>query len=142
MNEIEILKTLYKKSCRMENGRLKGGFIDMESPENKAINFAIAALEAQQADRWIPCEERLPEEKVNPFTGDYCEYECTADFGCGGLDIRYYKFGRGHWYENGDCLDKCVTAWRERPEPYDPLAEKIQKVLDREHERISGGKSK
>lgn len=108
----------------------------------KACEFAIAALEAQQVDRWIPITSgRLPEEKINPLTGDYCEYECTADFGEAGIDIRYYKFGRGHWYVNGDCLDKYVTAWRVRPEPWkkeDRLEMKLKEVLEREYDRISG----
>ena len=148
MNDLISRKALIEKICSTQINKTEGELLKMppsywEGVNDKQISImdVITALEAQQADKWIPVSSgRLPEEKVNPFTGDYCEYECTADFGCGGLDIRYYKFGRGHWHENGDCLDKYVTAWRERPEPYDPLAEKIQKVLDREHDRISGKK--
>ncbi len=46
---IEVLKTLYKKSVRMINGSLKGGFINYEMAENKAISLAIEALGKQTA---------------------------------------------------------------------------------------------
>ena len=31
-------------------------------------------------DGWIPVEERLPEEKTNPVTQDFYEYQVTAKF--------------------------------------------------------------
>lgn len=71
--------------------------------------------------RWIPVNERLPEEEINPVTSDYYEYECTADWGYGRTDIRYYKFGEGHWWHGGGCVDNYVTAWCERPKPYKKL---------------------
>ena len=65
MNEIkkaiDILKTLYVKSCKMVDGRKKGGFIDDAKTENIAINAAISALEKQLNGGWIPVSERLPE---------------------------------------------------------------------------------
>lgn len=68
---------------------------------------------------WIPCSERLPEERVNTHTHDYQEYQVTADFGeYGGLDVRTYKFGGGHWWCGIQNMDKYVVAWLPRPEPY------------------------
>ena len=66
---------------------------------------------------WIPCKERLPEEKINPVTDDFYEYEVTFKQG-DVIDIRHYKFGRGHWWNYGMLSDDCVIAWREHLEPY------------------------
>lgn len=60
---------------------------------------------------WIPCSERLPEEKINPITDDYYEYPVTALFGKN-RDVRYYKFGGGHWWHGFQIIDKYVVAWQ------------------------------
>lgn len=108
----------------------------------KACEFAIAALEAQKADRWIPCEERLPElEYIKNIwvTARKKGYDHRIV-----MRIRwdYRRFQHPNGKEISDTWE--ILAWKltEYPEPYDPLAEKIQAALDREHERISGGKSK
>ena len=44
---IKILKTLIPKTCKMVDGRLKGGFDDTDSPEYEAIQIAINSLEKQ-----------------------------------------------------------------------------------------------
>lgn len=66
---------------------------------------------------WIPVEQELPEEKENPVTMDFYEYEVTfqSENVC---DIRHYKFGRGHWWHGGAIVDEYVVAWRNLPEPY------------------------
>ena len=68
-------------------------------------------------DGWIPVEERLPEEKVNPISRDYYEYQVTAKFG-NTKDVRYYRYGNGHWWNGPGIVDKYVIAWRGNPEPY------------------------
>lgn len=68
-------------------------------------------------DGWILVRERLPEEKVNPITQDFYEYQVTFYLD-GESDVRYYKFGNGHWWNWGNIMDDYVIAWRERPEPY------------------------
>ena len=68
-------------------------------------------------DGWIPVEERLPEEKVNPLSRDYYEYQVTAKFG-NTKDVRYYRYGNGHWWNGPGIVDKYVIAWRGNPEPY------------------------
>ena len=70
-------------------------------------------------DVWIPVDERLPEEKINPASQDFYEYQVTAKFG-NVKDVRHYKYGNGHWWHGFSNVDKYVTAWRERPEPYQP----------------------
>lgn len=66
---------------------------------------------------WIPCSERLPEEKINPVTKDFYEYQVTfqsEDV----TDVRHYKFGNGHWWNGPGIMDEYVTAWRESLEAY------------------------
>lgn len=68
-------------------------------------------------DGWVPVEDRLPEEKVNPVSQDFYEYQVTAKFG-NAKDVRYYRYGNGHWWNGAGVVDKYVIAWRENPEPY------------------------
>lgn len=67
---------------------------------------------------WIPVEERLPDNLVNPITRDPYVYPVTVDLG-GVTDMRYYSFWRGHWYNQGPkIMDGLVIAWMPLPEPY------------------------
>ena len=68
-------------------------------------------------EKWIPVEERLPEEKTNPVTQDFYEYQVTAKFQ-DIEDIRNYKFGNGHWWHGPGIVDQYVVAWLPRPDPY------------------------
>lgn len=107
-------------------------------PQDYAIEEAIEALENIQQyreigtveecreamekqkhmnDGWIPVSERLPEEKINPVTQDFFEYQVTAKFG-NVEDVRHYNFGNGHWWHGSGIVDEYVVAWRENPEPY------------------------
>lgn len=70
-------------------------------------------------DGWIPVEERLPQEKINPVSQDFYEYQVTARFE-DILDVRHYKYGRGHWWNGPGIVDQYVVAWRENPAPYKP----------------------
>lgn len=76
-----------------------------------------AKLQADNGGGWIACEDRLPEEKTNPVTQDFYEYQVT--FQCEyAKDVRHYKFGNGHWWNGPDIMDEYVTAWRVPIEPY------------------------
>lgn len=70
-------------------------------------------------DAWIPVDERLPEEKINPASRDFYEYQVTVKFG-ETIDVRNYKFGNGHWWNGPGVVDEYVIAWMLRPEPYRP----------------------
>ena len=70
-------------------------------------------------DGWITVEERMPEEKANPVSQDFYEYQVTAKFG-NVKDVRHYKYGNGHWWHGPGIVDQYVLAWRENPEPYRP----------------------
>ena len=80
----------------------------------EAFDFAIKEL---KHDRWISCSERLPEERIDPITFNYYEYPCT--FKCGKIaEVRYFKFGEGHWWNGPGIMDKYIIAWRPLLEPY------------------------
>lgn len=89
--------------------------------ETLSAKLSAANMERSTAyynDGWIPCSERLPEEKINPITKDFCEYQVT--FKIGNIkDIRHYKFGRGHWWNGTEMMDEYVTAWRMHLTPYE-----------------------
>ena len=80
-----------------------------------------AVRESENKMRWIPVEERLPKEDINPVTQDAYVYPVTVDFG-NVRDVRYYSFCRGHWYNCGpNPLDDIVIAWMPLPEPYEEV---------------------
>ena len=84
------------------------------------MNTQIHLLkELRKARKWIPVEERLPEERVNPVSQDFYEYQVTAKFG-DVKDVRHYKYGNGHWWNGPGIVDQYVVAWKENPEPYSP----------------------
>lgn len=84
----------------------------------RAVERAIQLDELQERIRWIPVEERLPADIVNPVTRDAYVYPVTVDLG-GVTDTRYYSFCHGHWYNCGQrIMDYMVLAWVPLPEPY------------------------
>ena len=82
--------------------------------------YKEAQLAIPSADKWIPVNERLPEEKINPKTNDFEEVLCTTIWG----DVRAYKFGtpighdKPHFWLGGGIMDEYVIAWQPLPEPY------------------------
>lgn len=82
----------------------------------------IKALEQESITDWIPVNNRLPEDKINPITKDFYEYQCTVKIG-DFYDVRSYKFGRGHWWHGGGLMDRYVIAWTPPPEPYKDVDE-------------------
>ncbi len=95
---------------------------EMHDKESKYRRFDMEEIERVVDNQpkivgWIPCSERLPEEKINPITSDFYEYQVTyqsEDV----IDVRHYKFGRGHWWNGPGIMDENVTAWREPLEAY------------------------
>ena len=81
------------------------------------IEQLAAKVRAENGGGWIPTADRLPEERINPITKDFYPYQCTFKIG-DVYDVRFYQFGRGHWWHGLEIYDGHVTAWRERPEPY------------------------
>lgn len=86
-------------------------------PEDYAIEAAISALEEQEQHRWIPVEERLPEEDVIVLvtvSGFYSHFTFSNTIELGNL------CSDGSWFIEGypDWDNPEVTAWMPLPEPY------------------------
>lgn len=94
-----------------------------------AVDLAIAALEQQEKDRWIPVTKRLPEEDEdalvtvhflglkNTYTNGWNEHIKPSFY----VDIA--KHYSGEWSSASDEYKVArsrhiVTAWRPLPEPY------------------------
>lgn len=77
-------------------------------PEDYAIEAAISALEEQDKYRWIPVEERLPEESLNSVIG-WDEYRERCCF------VQYYA---GSWHLGDESVR--IIAWMPLPEAYQP----------------------
>lgn len=52
-----------------------------EEPISEQIEALMEAMDIvekySKIGGWIPCSERLPEEKINPVTNDFYEYQVT-----------------------------------------------------------------
>ena len=106
--------------AELQNISYHKSIINRAADTIEPLSAKLADMERSADDcggGWIPCKERLPEEKINPVTDDFYEYEVTFKQG-DVIDIRHYKFGRGHWWNYGMLSDDCVIAWREHLEPY------------------------
>ncbi len=87
-------------------------FGDRESEFEMNEVFALAKQSC-----WISVKDRLPKEQTSPITRDFYEYPITfqdSDV----RDVRYYKFGNGHWWHGPEVMDEYVTAWMPIPKPY------------------------
>ena len=94
MQELEkILKELEKFTFEAEvyNGDFEGADID----NLLCLGDVRDVLRNHMNNDWIPVDERLPEEKINPASQDFYQYQVTARFGIV-TDMRHYKFGNGH----------------------------------------------
>lgn len=116
--EPKARQAIYGALCKLkdyEDTGLEPGDLREIDEEYQKLAKEVAGL--REKERWIPCSERLPEEKINPITQDFYEYQVT--FQSENIkDIRYYKFGRGHWWNGSGVMDEYVTAWKPLPEPY------------------------
>ena len=96
-------------------GRLEEyrNFEDHDNLDRQCIDGAIEIVKQLAEEHnggWIPCSERLPEEKENPITFDYMQYPVMVNIG-GKTDVRYYYFGNGHWRLGFQIMDEYVTHW-------------------------------
>lgn len=104
---------------------IKNLFAETMSEAADAIEAMRDLVETyEDRQRWIPVTERLPEEKISPMTMDYTEYPCVFDGRAGQREVRYYKFGKGHFWHGSGCIDEYVTHWAEpMPLPEPPKGE-------------------
>ena len=90
-----------------------------------ALNVAVSALKKQEQDRWIPCKERLPEEKDAGIlkklgTNKRSDYVlATVEVEGERMTVMACTYD-GNWYWNMEYAfpDYKIIAWRSRPEPY------------------------
>lgn len=100
---------------------LREFLINYGVPENSRVHQRIIKIVKQEAEQynngWIPCSDRLPEEKINPITKDYYVYPVTYR-NENIEDVRYYSYGNGHWHHCLQIMDDFVVAWQPLPEPF------------------------
>ena len=132
LEEIDRYIAAYKKPPM---GREVEGTVDLLEKCRSVIRKYMDGKDSNVPanDGWISVDERLPEEKINPASQDFYEYQVTAKFG-ETIDVRNYKFGNGHWWHGPAAVDEYVIAWMLRPEPYQPDKEQERK------ENIRGGR--
>ena len=131
--ELEKILDKIEEAARLEDAPIYCGNMVVDGYVLKSVvediirkHMSGSEADAPDKDGWIPVEKRLPGEKINPVTQDFCEYQVTAKFG-DIADVRYYKFGNGHWWHGPGVVDKFVVAWRPNPEPYHPKAAQSEK---------------
>lgn len=91
----------------------------IENLDYIAQTYAETVHELKEMNRWIPCSERLPEERLNPNTKDFEYVLCATIWG----DVRPFKFGstigfeEPHFWHGSGSMDEYVTHWMQLPEP-------------------------
>ena len=102
--------------------RIRDRLMTTSSKQFEALTFAIAALEKQ---RWIPCSERLPEEKDAGIlkklgTDKRSEYVlATVEVKGVRMTVTACTYdGKWDWNMKYAFPDYKVIAWRPLPEPY------------------------
>ena len=107
---IEKLERQLKAICLDCKHRSVIGWCENHCRLPEAFNMAISALEKQEADRWIPVTERLPEvgqSVVITVAGIYTTEGCLKD------DGNWCQF---RW--SAEHKPAIVGAWKPLPEPY------------------------
>lgn len=107
INEKKLIERLQKCVNASDNSNFTNGLLSAIDVVNQQPKIGV----------WIPCSDRLPEEKINPVTKDFYEYQVTFKSE-NVTDVRHYKFGNGHWWNGPGIMDEYVTAWREPLEAY------------------------
>ena len=106
------LKALKEVQARLED---VGGFIDIIGKQQAELLSLRAELDAErERNRWIPVEERLPEDNRNVLV-------CITEVdGSPVIDFGYYIPGDNvyeGWQTNYFMAFGKVTHWREMPAP-------------------------
>ncbi len=114
---IEIANQLEESAMRLDITAEQAGCYSCAKEHRQLAEWLKELKRFKENSRWIPTAERLPEERINPITKDFYPYQCTFKNG-DVYDVRFYKFGQGHWWHGSEIYDGHVIAWRERPEPY------------------------
>lgn len=118
---IQILQENYPKTCRMVDGKLKGGFDDLESDLGQAITAAITALQTDWFEIVVKSLRKCPCGDIWS-TGDQilCKTENVADAVADLLEQLYQFQGKeviintGFYDPKEDKANEeedCYTGW-------------------------------
>lgn len=117
-NNMALNNSVYRNLDSLHQKILSSNFAEqVTESEIIALCETKNAYRKKDTNGWILCKDRLPEEKENPITKDFYEYQVTFQSD-DVLDIRHYKFGKGHWWNYGEIMDEYVIAWLPLPKPY------------------------
>lgn len=83
---------------------------------DSTCEIAAYVVNAPTIGGWISVKDKLPEEKENPYTQDYQEILCVLKTRFG-TDVRVYKFGKGHFWNGPQEIDRMISHWMPLPEP-------------------------
>lgn len=106
---IEILRNNFPKTCRMVDGRYKGGFDDTECEFGKALLLSISVLEEIRQYRAIgtvgECREARERQKAKKPVKDEYNHDCCPN--CGWIVYQDEYGGRylPHCENCGQALD-------------------------------------
>ena len=119
---LAIFEKIIEKLEKLSDELYKAYCIGFNSDDRAEYDAYINAIEIvkQEAEQynngWIPCSERLPEERetvlLQDFDGFYELGVCTVKCGIKG-------FEDGDWWSSANNF----IAWKPLPEPYQPKGE-------------------
>ena len=104
--------------CKEQAGRFDTYWDDVIERVDSlpTIDGQCDACYLKETNGWIGTNDRLPEEKKNPYTLDYQEVLCVLNSRFG-TDVRVYKFGKGHFWSGPKEIDRLISYWMPFPEP-------------------------
>ena len=126
MKAIEAIKIIKELIRSVERVYKTNPLTDKEPhPETDALTLAISALEKQEADRWIPVTERLPEEKDAGILKKLGTNK-RSDYVLATVEVKGERMtvtactydGKWDWNMKYAFPDYKVIAWHPLPEPY------------------------
>ena len=100
--------------------RIRDRLMTTNSKQYEALTIAIAALEKQEQDRWIPVTERLPEDEYVLISKKPTKLSGSKWSVGIGIRMADPRSGKIQWRDSGFGIiqDDKVLAWRPLPEPY------------------------
>ena len=104
-------KDAYQADPSCDGNCLSCEYYASAEEEKEAMQTAISALEKQEADRWIPVTERLPELDTDVLITDQYGDVCKANY------VDWCGIERFVSAEESITLEG-VIAWKPLPEPY------------------------